>query len=336
MSSVDKSIMEELIAKYLADEMTEEQRKEFEQQLLSDDQLQEELYLAMSALHLTEEKNNTQSSFNASQAWSKVAQELQHEPKTVPLKPRYSFLKIAASIIAIGALIYLGLQNTSFKEELSTEIMATQSEVKEFNLPDGSVVFMNANSSISYEDGFGTDHRRLELKGGANFDVVRNESLPFVIKTTNSEVQVLGTSFEVMAYADRATEVNVSSGKVGLKATKTKADPIVLEAGNMARLSADGTQLERGTLKNNNHLGWWTRELVFDQTSLKEVAQDLNKTYWSNIEVAESVANCQISQIVRDKTLEDVLEILQATLPGLTITRDKENRIKLDGNPCTD
>lgn len=336
MCSVDKIKMEELIAKYLADEMTEEQRKQFEQELLSDDQLQEELFQAMSALHLTERKDNTQNSFDAARAWSQVTQSMPTETKTISLRSRYSFLKIAASIIAIGVLVYLGWQNTSFQEEPSTEIMATQSEVKEFNLPDGSVVFMNANSSISYESGFGTDHRNLELKGGASFDVVRNESLPFVIETLNSQVQVLGTSFEVMAYADRATEVNVSSGKVGLKATKTKSEQIVLEAGSRARLSPDGTQIERGTLKNNNHLGWWTRELVFEQTSLKEVAQDLNRTYWSNIEVAESVANCQISQIVKNKSLDDVLEILQATLPRLTITRDKENRIKLDGNPCTD
>ena len=328
--------MEEQIAKYLADEMGEAERKQFEQQLLSDEQLSDELQKSIASWELSAIYKSSEINFNIDSAWNKVADQLTIQRELRPEKTRFSFLKIAASLMIIASLGYLFMKWTKVigtGDDQSVQL-ATANQVDEYELPDGSLIKLNANSSISYNDDFGKTNRAVTLIGGANFDVERNESLPFIITTENSQVEVLGTSFEVMAYENETVEVNVTSGRVGFKSMKAKGEPAILEAGDKAILSADGLQMQRGKVKNSNFMAWWSRELVFDNVKLDDIAKDLEKTYWVDIEVSESVAGCIASLYVKDQTLDEALEILEATFPNLKINKDKENHIKLDGIAC--
>lgn len=326
--------METRIAKYLADEMENAEREQFEVELLSDEQLSNELQEYAASWEFG--SANNQSDFNTEAAWAKVQGQLTIERKLQPKQTGFSFLKIAASIMLIAAAGFFALRWSGALKSDNQNIRLVEStdQVKELTLPDGSIIKLNANSSLSYDDSFGEANRNVTLVGGANFDVQRNESIPFVIKTANSEVEVLGTSFEVNAYENESVEVSVSSGKVGFKSTVAKGAPAVLEAGEKAILSADGTQMQQGKLKNNNFAAWWTGELEFENVKLNEIAKDLEKTYRVEIEVADSITDCQATLYVKDQTIDGALNILQATFPNLTITKDKENRIKLDGIAC--
>lgn len=329
--------METRIAKYLADEMGKVEREQFEQELLSDDQLSDALQKSIASWELSAIHYDPEKSFDADAAWNKVSGQLTIERQLNPEKTRFSFLKIAATIVIIATAGFLLLRYSDVTGVDDDPILiASSSQVEEMELPDGSVVRLNANSSISYDESFGIDNRNVSLIGGANFDVQRNEDLPFVITTTNSEVEVLGTSFEVMAYEDESVEVNVTSGKVGFKSTKAKGEPAVLEAGDRAVLSADGTEMQRAKVKNMNYAAWWTRELEFDNMKLEDIAKDLEKTYWVDVEVSKAVAGCQATLYVKNQTIDGALEILQATFPSITISTDKENHIKLDGIACND
>jgi len=330
--------MEEQIAKYLADEMGEAERGQFEEQLLSDEQLSEELQKSIASWEISGVYNQSELSFNTDAAWNKVASQITIERKLQPEKTRFSFLKIAASIMLIASVGYFLAKWTKVIDSSSSDEvnLATNLAIEEFTLPDGSVIKLNAHSSLTYGEGFGEDNRDVTLTGGANFDVARNENLPFVITTKNSQVEVLGTSFEVRAYENESVEVNVSSGKVGFKSTKAKGDPAILEAGDKAILSEDGMQMQKGKVKNHNYSAWWTKELVFENTKLSDIAKDLEKAYWVKIEVSKNLDNCRATQIVKAENLDQALEFLKATFPTLTITKNKENLIKLDGIPCND
>lgn len=330
--------MEELIAKYLADEMGAEERSKFEEKLLLDEQLSDELQQSMAALEISSFDTISNSEFNTNAAWDKVANSIVIERSLSPEKTKFSFLKIVASILIIVSAGYFILRATNvidFTGEV-IELRASNSQVEEFELPDGSVIKLDPNSSLTYHQNFGEGNREVTLEGAAYFDVKRNEQLPFIIKAKNSQVEVLGTSFDVRAFKNEPVEVNVTSGKVGFRSTKAKGDAQVLSAGEKAILSIDGTKMLRTKVKNQNYAGWWTRKLVFENTKLSEVAKDLEKTYWVKIDVSEAIMNCPTTQIIENKTLNEVLEILEATFPSMTITTDKENHIKLDGIPCTD
>lgn len=297
--------MEEQIAKYLADEMGEAERKQFEEQLLSDEKLSEELQQSIASWEISGVYNQSNNSFDLDAAWNKVSEKTTIERSLKPEKTKYSFLKIAASIILIAtAGFFLIKYSGGVQEENLQEHITSNAEVEEVSLPDGSVIKLNANSSLTYEEGFGTEHRNVVLHGAANFDVKRNESLPFIITTNNSQVEVLGTSFEVRAYKNESVEVNVSSGKVGFKSTKAKGEPAVLEAGEKAVLSEDGMKIQKGKVRNNNYSAWWTKELIFENAKLSEIAKDLAKAYWVEIEVSESIQDCSATQIIQAKDLD--------------------------------
>lgn len=330
--------MEEQIAKYLADEMGEAERRQFEQQLLSDEQLSNELQESIASWEISGVNKNSNTTFDVDAAWNKVASQITIERKLQLEKTRFSFLKIAASIMLIASMGYFLAKWTKVIDTDSSDQinLATNLDIEEFTLPDGSIVKLNAHSSLTYGEGFGKDNRNVTLTGGANFDVERNENLPFVISTKNSEVEVLGTSFEVRAYENESVEVNVTSGRVGFKSTKAKGEPAILEAGDKAVLSEDGMQMQKGKVKNHNYSAWWTKELVFENAKLRDIAKDLGKAYWVEIEVSKNLDNCRATQIVKADNLDQALEFLKATFPSLTITKDKENHIKLDGIPCND
>ena len=153
-------------------------------------------------------------------------------------------------------------------------------------LPDGTRVWLNAASSIRYPVAFAEHERRVEIQGEAYFEVAANKSKPFLININNkAEVEVLGTSFNVNAYADEPQisttllngRIRVSNGKTG-----TNSGKLLLQPGQQAQLK--DAQLE---LVNNPDLSkvmaWKNGLFNFEGTDLKEMMRQLVR--WYDIEV---------------------------------------------------
>lgn len=332
--------MEELMAKYLANELSEEERNNFEDQLVNDESLKIEFedYLNL----WTESTQPTELSFDKSQAWNVVKGQIKSEARVVQLeqRPKYTLLKIAATLLIVMTAGYF-LSETA-KESVNSLIgvsslseVTTDAEMKEVTLPDGSIVKLNANSTLSYAKGFGETHRNITLIGGANFDVEKNESLPFRIEANKGQVEVLGTSFDVKAYEGNDIELNVSEGTVKFSSREEDKTEIV-EAGEMAMLSADGTALVKGVVADKNYAAWWTRKLVFENTSFEKVIKNLEETYWVEIDYSEALSNCALTATYENEPLDNVFELLKNTFLGsqLKVIRTKENKIKLEGKVC--
>ncbi|MBO3699951.1 FecR family protein [Roseivirga sp. E12] len=333
--------MEELMAGYLANELSEEERAEFEKQLVESEELRIELedYLNL----WTEGSQSDDMSFDKSQAWNAVAQEIKPQTRIVPIerRPKYTFLKIAATLlIVLTAGYFLSESGRNGVNDLigisSLTEVTTGSEMKEVVLPDGSTVKLNANSTLAYAKGFGESHRNITLSGGANFDVQRNESLPFVIEANNGQVEVLGTSFDVKAYDGKDIELNVTEGTVKFSSVNDELQPEIVNAGEMAMLSADGSDIKRGTVADQNYAAWWTRKLVFENASFEKVIKNLEETYWVEIDFSEELRNCQLTANYENQSLDEVLKLVQDTFVNsqLKVIRSKENQIKLEGKAC--
>lgn len=329
------------MAKYLANELSEEERISFEGQLVDDESLQVEFeeYLNVWA----ESSPETTMSFDQAKAWKAVAKETKSPARIVPLerKPRYTLLKIAATLLIVLTAGYFlsdtardsvnGLVGVSTLTEV-----ATGSEMKEVSLPDGTVVKLNANSELAYAKGFGEAHRNIILKGGANFDVERNESLPFIIEANNGKVEVLGTSFDVKAYPGKDVELNVAEGTVKFSSAEEEIKAEILNAGEKAKLSTDGKSIEKDLLENQNYAAWWTRKLVFEDTPFDKVIKSLEETYWVEIDYSDALLNCPLTATYENKPLDEVFDLLKSTFVGsqLKVIRTKENKIKLEGKAC--
>lgn len=325
--------MEELIAKYLANELDEEKRTEFEQKLIQDERFAELVEQHCHAMFLSESVQTNASSFDSNAAWRKV----KSRTHSTSGKNRLLLLKIAASLVLLLTLSYVLFNTFTSVEGIKTEATyVTEQEIKEIKLPDGSIAKLNRTSTLSFADGFGETHRQITLSGAAHFDVTSNKNLPFIINTTHSKVSVLGTSFDLSAYPEEQVELNVTEGSVSFESTIANIQKQIVNAGERAELSKDGKRLIREKRSNKNYSAWWTKQLVFENAPLKEVAKDLEKTYWVDVEIAEGLTNCKLDAVITGKSLDDVLAIIQANFPKIIITQSKEKQIKLDGKSCTD
>jgi transmembrane sensor len=325
--------MHEQIAKYLANEMNEAEVLNFEGLLRSDEILREELFAQIELLELQQPSTIT---FDADKAFKTVSAQL--STKVVPIAGRrektYSLLKIAATLLI---LITAGFFIT--REVINSEDgrygFVTGATISVFQLPDGTEVKLNANSSIEMSKDFGVTNREIFLVGAANFDVATNEELPFTINTTNSSVEVIGTVFEVNAYPEADIELNVAEGKVRF-ASKTSKNEDLFIAGERGLLTADGKVLTKTKRKNENYAAWWSRRLDFEDAYLDEVFQDLERTYHVEIEYDEALATCQWNTILEDKTLIEVFQSLSLTFSNISKIDRKDSVIILEGTACKD
>ncbi|MEN8229537.1 MAG: FecR domain-containing protein [Bacteroidota bacterium] len=238
----------------------------------------------------------------------------------------------------IAAVLVVGLLFTFawiYADRMAgTEKVVAENEPVEVLLEDGTHVMVNRHSRIRYKKKFSESERKVYLTGEAWFDVSRDPSRPFMIDAGSALVEVLGTSFNVNAYKENATvEITVESGVVALTAKLEQQEQIVLRAGNSGTYNKDRKELKLIPSSNPNNISWKTRELFFDNASLQEVVELVNRVYDANLVIiSQELTSCPITVTFRDQTLDALLHVLELTL-DLEITRS-DDEIRLDGPGC--
>lgn len=340
--------MEELMAKYLANELDEKERTDFELQLIHNEEFSLEFEAFMTALALSD--NVQTPAFDAHRAWKAVNRQIatdkvsekNKEAEVVELntgrtsKNNFSFLKIAATllVLAVGGYLVISGVDGFLTDDNLMEHVSADAGMDEFELPDGTLVKLNASSRLVYEKGFGIEHRNVALMGEADFDVTRNEDLPFVIEAGRSKVEVLGTSFDIAAYPGREVKLIVTEGTVSFSSLTNEAVKEVLTKGQQAIIDAEGLAIAVSDVANDNFKSWWTREFEFEDSPLNEIFERLEKTYWVEIEYPEAIKDCKWTHYNDESlTIENVLELLKGSYKSIEY-EIKENQIKLEGTAC--
>jgi transmembrane sensor len=138
--------------------------------------------------------------------WEQFKHKLDPEPKVIPIKQnnkRRSFWLVAASVLVVCSvtLALIARSSVNYRLGLLTTIAAPTGAPKKIILPDGSKVWLNAKSKLIYGKHFGVK-REVTLVGEAFFDVVKDANHPFVVSTASLRLKVLGTAFNVRAFAN--------------------------------------------------------------------------------------------------------------------------------------
>lgn len=191
-----------------------------------------------------------------------------------------------------------------------------------YQLADGSLVYLNGNSEISFSKKFGKKDRKISLKGEAFFEVQRNEDIPFIITTYKTTTQVLGTSFNI--YSDQSEKVRVSvvTGIVEFFTDKKK-DVIKLLAGEQGAYNPSIGQVRKEETQDPNFLSWKTGILYFHETPVLEAFSLIQKQY-SRVLVFEDKQTelPTLTTIFDNQSLEAVLEELNLLLNTKNETRN--------------
>ena len=187
-------------------------------------------------------------------------------------------------------------------------------------LPDGSSLWINSGSCISYGSDF-TTNRRLNVQGEIFLDVKRDEQHPFIVKTTHLEVSVLGTAFNVTDYAkDMETSVVLVRGSVDVKVDNKAKKRLVPNQ----RLSMESGAVEVNEVDVYSYICWKDDIMNFDGQKLTAVLKALSRYYNTKIEIIGSLEDEKCyGSLDLNCTLEEVLESISLTTP-LKIVRKGE------------
>ncbi|MGJ7029664.1 FecR family protein [Niabella hirudinis] len=260
------------------------------------------------------------------------------EKQDVPAGKRINLYRLIAVAASLLLLVGLGgyLLYTQGKELPKQNVVATRKGSKSYILlPDGTQVWLNADSKVSYDEDFGKADREIVLTGEAYFDVVKDKNRPFIIHTATIDVKVLGTIFNVKAYGnDRSTETTLIRGSVEVSMRKDPARKFLLEPFEKISINNSGTVLDKGVAGKETTIlyavkkikpvedssgpaetQWVNNRLVFDKQRLDEVARELSR--WFNVDVqitGEQLKLVEYSGAVGEgASLEQVLESLKLT-----------------------
>jgi transmembrane sensor len=322
MNTPHDHISEELLARYLAKTATEAELQHIES------------WLASSPLHAKELNDfeliwkhsrviGAQSRYNVDAAWNKVREKMETGPekqvsqfsesqnikvKSLPVKKHFPVTVLAAAAVALFVMAFGWLE---LRKETKPGLLSvsTKSNVQEATLPDGTKVFLNFNSSISYPENFEGEIRAVSLTGEAFFDVKPDASHPFVIDANGAEIKVLGTSFNVKAYNKMPIRVDVSTGKVQVSKANKK---INLIKGQSAEVSHDTV---RSILPDPNLLGYRTQIFDFNATQLEDVVTSIREGYHADVRLAGGqLSRCRLTIRFEKEPLDATLAVIAETM----------------------
>lgn len=266
--------------------------------------------------------------YDSETAWNKVAEKMKPaQPEVIRqlnfkkngLKTFYKYAAIILVALMLGAVGYfIGFQNP-LQEIYTTEVANNPENTNEYILPDGSVVTLNSHSKIIFPKHFKGEIREVTITGEAFFDVKPNPEKPFIINAGEAQVKVLGTSFNVSAYPENdKVEVVVETGKVQVSCKQNDSieepEQIFLTDGEKGTLREKENKLQKSRNTDSNYLAWKTRNLVFEETPMKQVIGHLKKVYHINIEVEnEEINEMLLTAEFEKKPVDFVLNVVELT-----------------------
>jgi ferric-dicitrate binding protein FerR (iron transport regulator) len=202
-------------------------------------------------------------------------------------------------------------------------------------LEDGTKVWLNADSKLSYLKSFEQESARtVMLEGEAFFDVAEDKNKPFIVNTRQMNVKVLGTAFNVKAFAsDEKIETTLLRGKVEASSTELDSRPVVLARNQRAVLNKKTNHIAVQNVNAEDVAAWKDGVLIFDNTSFAEVKASLERKYGVQITLEDHQSlKCHFSGVVKDEPITEVLALLQTTSK---ITYEiKGTAIRLRGSLC--
>lgn len=210
-------------------------------------------------------------------ALNRVKAKIGIQNATIKILNYHYLLRIAAVLLPLFIIAGVYYYSNTRKEQV-VEIHVPYGEKKQLTLPDGSEVTLNSGTIFKYPEKFEKKTRLVNLIGEAYFTVKKNISKPFIVKTNNLSVKVLGTKFNVKAYADdNRTITTLNSGKIEVY-TKSKKTCVLLPNQQLT-FNNQTTDIIIKKIPSDETIGWTSGELIFTNSSMEEILRTLERHF---------------------------------------------------------
>lgn len=308
-------IIEDIISKYLSQSATENEKENLllwleekkENRMLFKQQY--DLWLYSNAL-LTE---------NSEMGTALARLKERTSSKTHTVAFHIYLIRIAVSILLLVASGYGGYivrEHTEQKAIIMNNLLTGTDGKGEYLLPDGSIVWLNANSVLRYPETFTGGKRIVQLEGEALFEVQKDKNNPFIVEAGGMEIEVVGTRFLVNNYPQKnIAEAVLINGEVKISGDYFAGNLLIKPSELMTYNKLTGAT-EFSTINTDDYTNWIHSKLVFDKTNLTQVIINLEK--WFGVEIVASpdlMRTIHMSFTIRRESLEEVLTYMSKTTP---------------------
>ena len=230
--------------------------------------------------------------------------------------------------LAIVALLILGgsmgtavyFKKLQEKRELAyqstyQEYFTQKGERSSLLLSDGTSIHLNSATKIRFPLVFAKGKREVFLDGEAFFEVAHSETSPFIVHTTDANIRVLGTVFNVTSYSeDNKTQVIVSEGQVAFGGVKQQ-DEVLLHRNQLSRVIKGGSPSSAEVIRTDKYLAWLKNQMVFENATLGEVFKQLSRKFDVEFEVLDSsLLNRHIMATFSNESLSQIIRSLSLSL----------------------
>ena len=257
---------------------------------------------------------NYKYTFEASndEAWNKFSAAREAEKQvTTPFKvyKNTSRLLRVAAAIAILAVGSWAFWLTTLNKTLDAGQFATNTgQIEQITMKDGSVITLNANSSVEYK--VTEKSREIKLQGMAHFEVAKNPNAPFVIESNNNKVTVLGTGFDVQSYSGKPLQVTVNHGKVKVEklSNSTTLESVILTKGmrvreNLNQANAADKRSQIFAVDSNVNLEavkWESGNLIFTNAPIADVGNAIETRYSKKLQASNQTSDLQFTGVFKN------------------------------------
>ena len=240
-----------------------------------------------------------------------------------------SAIAIAASLAIVASVTF-----TLTRKEYSVSpldctgnLVADYGQISSVTLEDGTLVHLNSGSTLLYPESFNDGSRIVYLTGEGNFDVAKDPSRPFIVKTAHMDVQALGTSFCVRSFAgERTVRTTLKEGKVKVDVPSADGQSYILDPGMQLIFAPTEKTVSFAMVDAEKVMSWENGYLTFSNATFPEIATALERRF--NVSISYSSDNIRKNSLnvrfVPEDTLEDALGVLTILIPG--------SKYRIEGN----
>lgn len=312
---MDKKAYEKILADYLAGKLTPEQKAQVDH------------WLEATPLH--DDENSI--------AWDETRQQrlLEVLHQKIDQKPARSitltrWLQLAATLLIVALIAYYGYETA----KTETRYVTTAEALTKTILQDGTIVWLKANSTLSYPERFTSNERSVSLTGEALFEVTKDPAHPFIVRCGGLTATVLGTSFNIRTGSD-TIEVAVLTGKVALTSAHDQQGIVVMPREKamyqiaqqrIVKVQAPPTELMEATALTDYNMH-------FEETNFREIIHRIEGKFNVTIKMESTALNaCTITADLTDQSLQTTLQSMADVFEfEYTI---KNNRVTIRGGSC--
>ncbi len=352
----DKKTEEDLIYGYLKGDLTPEETRELIDWIKLD-KANKQTFDECCELWITTRSISKNPDYNAQEGFWKFRQRIKNSDQSESIPSKIRFLKTAVKYAAIfviaflsGGILFYQSGNRSFSRSAQSisELVVPLGSRAQFTLADGTVVTLNAGSTLRTDNHFGINDRIVEFEGEGYFKVAKDKIKPFIVKTPYLKVTAMGTEFNVKAYSiDKTIETTLVNGSVKIEPNSDgeKGEITILQPNQKLTFYKEDSRIEDNSkkpagksqteikpvkvqstasavrfVKENVNIepvvSWKENRWIFEQQSLEQMAVDLGRKFDVQILFnSERLKSYRFTGTILAEPIEQVLECMSISAP---------------------